>query len=802
MNESIPAPATEPLRLVRMRLALALLATAVLPFALGMLVVPTLAGADHADEQKRVGAASASLSASIAAEFERARSGLLLVAANPEVRRALSEKPEADAGERVAGQAAIGMIVGDSVAHVAVLDAAGRERLHVEQGVPGRAGRDAGAEAIAAAVPDILGLAAGQVYRSEPYDSSAGDRRVMIGARVAAARGTTAGAVIFEISLAGLLGASGASASGETGYALIVDSATGAVVADSRAATGDPRDVVTSAGLTHIDEAITGAVDRAGRAVATLFSDGWSVGLSPLAGAVPAFGDWSVVVAEPAPALPVHLLVPLGLLIALIFALVALMARQVLRPAVELERSRADLARLYQRASADARVDVVTGLGNHRAWQEEFERQLDQARRHGVAVSLLLIDLDDFRRVNDFTGHLAADGLLRDIAELITLDIRRGDRAFRVGGDEFAVVMPHSDAAAALTVAQRLLDGAQRPRLDGRLDHPISFSAGIAATVNVVAESTELFAAASAALVSAKRHGRAAVEVYDPARHVMQRASAAEAVAERVSEVIARRTMRPVFQPIVDLSSGRVIAYEGLVRPTVDSGFANPGSLFAAAAACDRVVELDMVCFALVAAAAAAIPADRSITFNLSPRTLEAPDFQPARLHAILETHGIDAARVVLELTEREALEDIESLRISLDACRAAGFRVAADDVGAGNAGLQLLSQLDFDIVKVDLSLVQVGAKRESSLQVLRSLVELAGRWGAIVIAEGIETPEQLRLVRELGISAGQGYLLGRPGHTIDLAMVDLAGLEALASTADRRSPLPGHPALGEVSGA
>src|SRR3970282_3021032 len=117
------------------------------------------------------------------------------------------------------------------------------------------------------------------------------------------------------------------------------------------------------------------------------------------------------------------------------------------------------------------------------AWQKEFERELDGARRHGVPVALLLIDLDDFRRVNDFTGHLAADGLLRDIAEVITLDIRRGDRAFRVGGDEFAVVMPHSDAAGALTVAQRLLDGAQRPRLDGRLEHSISVFARIAAHV-------------------------------------------------------------------------------------------------------------------------------------------------------------------------------------------------------------------------------------------------------------------------------------------------------------------------------
>ena len=155
----------------------------------------------------------------------------------------------------------------------------------------------------------------------------------------------------------------------------------------------------------------------------------------------------------------------------------------------------------------------------------------------------------------------------------------------------------------------------------------------------------------------------------------------------------------------------------------------------------------------------------------------------------------------MLELTEREALEDIESLRISLDACRAAGFRVAADDVGAGNAGLRLLSQLGFDIVKVDLSLVQVGAMREASLEVLRSVVELAGRWGAIVIAEGIETPEQLRVVRGLGVSAGQGYLLGRPGESVNLGDVDLDQLVSMALPAARPPAFATAASVGSASG-
>ena len=130
----------------------------------------------------------------------------------------------------------------------------------------------------------------------------------------------------------------------------------------------------------------------------------------------------------------------------------------------------------------------------------------------------------------------------------------------------------------------------------------------------------------------------------------------------------------------------------------------------------------------------------------------------------MLRARGLQPERVVIEITEREHADDIERLRRQVIACRSAGLLVAADDVGAGNAGLRLLSQIPFDIVKVDLSLVHDGTNRESTLAVLRSVGDLARRWNAFVIAEGLETTEHLRTVREVGITAGQGYLLGPPG--------------------------------------
>ena len=193
--------------------------------------------------------------------------------------------------------------------------------------------------------------------------------------------------------------------------------------------------------------------------------------------------------------------------------------------------------------------------------------------------------------------------------------------------------------------------------------------------------------------------------------------------------------------------------------------------MFIAAERAGRTVELDFACIEAVAIGSADLPVTPMITINLSPRTLELPDFSLPHLVRTLHNAGLEPDRVVIEITERETIEEMERLKRNVAACRAAGFRVAADDVGAGNAGLRLLSQIQFDIVKIDLSLVQEGALYETSLAVVGSLQELARRWGAWVIAEGIETPEQLARraragdQRRPGVSPRPARIGRRPAH-------------------------------------
>jgi EAL domain-containing protein (putative c-di-GMP-specific phosphodiesterase class I) len=357
---------------------------------------------------------------------------------------------------------------------------------------------------------------------------------------------------------------------------------------------------------------------------------------------------------------------------------------------------------------------------------------------------------------------------------------RASDRGFRIGGDEFALLLPGADAQTATAVVQRLLAGALNADAPRPGTRPFSFSAGLSAYPTPAGDGQRLFRQADAALYWAKKHGRTDVQAFDPLRHgAADDARSTPELAEAVIEVATRKAVTPVYQTIFDLRTGLPVGFEGLVRPAHGSGFRDAQSLFLAAEAAQRTVELDLMCVEAVIGGATLPDAECYLAFNMSPRTLETEQFRVSDLLAILTPFGIPPSRVVLEITEREAIEDMARLRQNLERCRAAGIRIAADDVGAGNAGLRLLSEVRFDIVKIDLSLVQRGALRDSALAVLRAIRDIGRQSGAVVVAEGIETADQLEVVRMLDLVAGQGYLLDMPSPEIRAHALDLESLLA-----------------------
>jgi diguanylate cyclase (GGDEF)-like protein len=463
--------------------------------------------------------------------------------------------------------------------------------------------------------------------------------------------------------------------------------------------------------------------------------------------------------------------------IALGLALIGL-SRRIRRRLAALDRARTGLREAYDRARLDSLRDGLTGLGNHRAFQEELDVQMAAAREDATSLALLVIDVDDLKKVNDASGHGAGDEILRSVAQIMSSNLRRGDRAYRTGGDEFALLLPGCDADGAEVIANHLLAAAVSGN-HGRTI-PFSITLGIAAYPTPSVDRQQMIHHADAALYAGKRRGRTNIQRFDPTVHgIANDARSLGELEAAVQRVVSAAALRPVYQPIFSLESGEVIGYEGLVRLAEDSGFDSPSSLFVAAEATRRTVELDIVCARTVLAGAVGLEPRQYLSINLSPRTLESDAFSPLEILAMARDRSVPPGQLVVELTEREAIEDLARLQRAIGVLRRHEVRIAIDDVGAGNAGLRLLSEVEFDTMKIDLSLVRAGATHEPTEAVLRALGAFARERGHTIVAEGIESSDLLESVLELRYDAGQGYLLGRAQPHLVKEPADLFGLLA-----------------------
>jgi diguanylate cyclase (GGDEF)-like protein len=403
-----------------------------------------------------------------------------------------------------------------------------------------------------------------------------------------------------------------------------------------------------------------------------------------------------------------------------------------------LSRQRADLEAL-------AASDPLTGLGNYRAFQE----QLAAAVADDSQVSVIVLDLDHFKALNDTYGHAEGDRVLQ--ATATALSRTAADPAFvaRVGGEEFAILIPGADAPAAAAVAE-----ACRARI-ARLEMPgpgLTCSAGVASFPAHATNVQQLLQAADGALYWAKRSGRNRIRVYDPA-HVVA-LSLHEQRREVETMLASQAPFAPAFQPVMELATGRVAGYEALAR--FAAPFERPPQLwFAQAHRCGLGAVLEARALE-VALAAAERPAGTFLALNVSPAALLSAEVGAALPQ---ELDGI-----VIELTEHEVFDEDGALELALTALRARGARIALDDAGAGYAGLQQLIRIRPDIVKVDRSLVAGIHADPSKLALLEALAYFATTTGAAVCAEGIEELAELRALAGLDVTYAQGYALARPG--------------------------------------
>ena len=746
------------LRLVKLRLALTLIAVAVLPLAAISPVIRTIVDDPRIAQHERLAAQAEHAAVEIRRELDETRVVVSGAAASAAMATAFRAKPtQAQLAGATAGLAAVLSTPSGLITGVALVDPSGAVRLHV-------GAASAKSTGAALAPPEQ------PQYRVIPSGSDLPSSVEVIVAVPAGSGGSAAGSMVASMPLDGLLRWSSVGLGDAQDLALIDDAGNSLAVISSTADVGGAPSPI--------------AIEGSGGALAT----------SSMTVELPGLGPWQVVSSAPliVASVPLPALAVLMVLLVLLGSFAWWMGRKILEPASELEAQRARFEGLYHTAREAALQDNLTGLGNHRAFQEALAQTVEQARRYGTKFALILLDVDEFKRVNDTRGHAVGDELLAEVGELIRATIRATDWGYRIGGDEFAVLLTETGSAGAAITARRILSRGLDERGAGRYKGAISFSAGVTACPEFGTTRVELTAQADAALYRGKRSGRTVVSVFDPNQdrgHVDD--GMRSELSASVAAVIEAGTLTAVFQPIVQLATGKILAYEGLVRVDPSSGFPHTGALFDAAEAAGRVLDLDRAALEVVLRGSNAIPADSLVSLNVSPRSFEAPEFNATVFLAILRRHGVDPGRVLLELTERDVIRDADRLREIVQSLQAAGVRVAADDVGAGNAGLRLLSQFRFDVVKIDLSLVQGGAGQDQTLSVLTSLVGLARRWGALTIAEGVETPAQLAMIRQLDIDAGQGYLLGRPGGITPVTSVDLDQLASGEAVAVEPAPPP-----------
>ena len=443
----------------------------------------------------------------------------------------------------------------------------------------------------------------------------------------------------------------------------------------------------------------------------------------------------------------------------------------------------------------DALHDSLTGLANRALLRDRAALALARASRHEGRVALLLVDLDDFKAVNDGLGHAAGDAVLVAVARRLSQCVRPNDTVARLGGDEFAVLL--DDASGDATpdaVAERIQELLRLPLLV--TDHELfaNASIGVALAEPGSLDAEELLRNADVAMYMAKGKGKAQVATFHPEMHVEMRDRIT--LANELRRAVSHDQFSLRYQPLVDLKTKRIIGMEALVRwQHPQRGLVSPAEFIPMAEATGTIVPLGR--WILQQAVDTIVTLQQvqghlerpvSVTVNLSPRQFQEPTLVD-EIADVVTSAGILPTTVVLELTETMLMDDIDGAIETMQRLKRLGVRLALDDFGTGYSSLSYLRRLPIDILKIDKSFVDSLSTAQGPGMV-RSILRLGDTFRVATLAEGIETDEQLTHLRALGCTYGQGYLFAKPLRRAEVKAllerqaVELAESAAAASSA------------------
>jgi diguanylate cyclase (GGDEF)-like protein len=427
-------------------------------------------------------------------------------------------------------------------------------------------------------------------------------------------------------------------------------------------------------------------------------------------------------------------------------------------------RDTTDEATFTSRLRHQALHDALTNLPNRALLFDRIQHALDRSDRvPGMVTSVALLDLDDFKSVNDSLGHDKGDELLQGIATRFARALRPGDTVARLGGDEFAVLLEDTAAEEAMAVIQRVGESLALPLKVGGTDLAVSASIGVVCHSGS-GDPVELLRAADIAMYEAKREGKSRIKLFEAG--MLQTATEQLAMRVDLGAAMALHQLALQYQPIVSTAEREIVGVEVLLRwnhPT--RGSVSPSEFIPIAEQTGLISTigewvLRQAC--VEAATWVRHGASPYISVNASAAQISDRRFVRTVISA-LQDSGLPAARLLLEITETMLLDSNSQVRATVDELRALGIRMAIDDFGTGYSSLSYLHQLAIDVVKIDQSFIRDIDNDRDSQALTRTMLALADGLDMTTVAEGVETEEELYELVRLGCQYAQGFLFSRP---------------------------------------
>jgi len=411
--------------------------------------------------------------------------------------------------------------------------------------------------------------------------------------------------------------------------------------------------------------------------------------------------------------------------------------------------------------------DSATGLASRSLFLNRLEHAFSKSnRQQATGVAVLFIDFDDFKSINDNYGHQAGDEVLKISAERMLAELRSSDTLARIGGDEYAILLEDlENDSMTMIISHRILEVMKKPINTERGSILVSVSIGVCLKDDKTETFEDLLKNADHAMYHVKNHGKNSIQVYETSLH--QSIVNAKKLLLELRTAIDKQQLFFHYQPIVELDTNKILGFEALLRwnhPT--KGIISPNQFIHIAEKNDLIRDIDKQLFSDIARQIVEWKKINSepiyISINISSQRFVDSKLI-TELEYVMDKYKLPDNSIVIEVTEHILMENIAKARKLFHQIKSLGIRISLDDFGTGYSSLSYIHQLPFDAIKIDRSFVSNIHQDDKEHPIISIIVALAKTLKIKLIAEGIETPEQLKRLRELNCDFGQGYFLSPP---------------------------------------